>query len=500
MKDLVVYTAIFGNYDAVHVPKEKEYLKDRADFVLFTDNENIKSDFYQVKIVKMPHKDPVRANRYFKMLTHKVLPDYKYSLYIDGSILLKSCDYQRLVSEYLSNSDIAAFKHPNRTCLYDESEWVKSQHIDPVKVIQRQMKRYIGEGFPKDFGLTAGTFLLRRHTSAIVTFNELWWGEYLKGSRRDQLCLDYVRWKSGIAFSYMIGNWDNNLIGKRMSHKSKMYGANKKNGMKRLIPLKLKKAIKYKLNKEYRSEIDRGKEFQRVQSLEPAKPFSTDFMGHELKAMDRNSFMYMYREIFGDKIYEFIPTSETPYIIDGGANVGLASIFFAQRYPKAEIVAFEADPAIAETCQQNLTSFQCKNVRLISKALWSEKTTLSFHSEGTDAGRLSENDENNTIVETDVLSEYLYKKVDFLKLDIEGAEVAVIEEIKDKLHLVNNLFVEYHSFVEKEQKLEKILQIIKDNGFRYILNTPSIKNKTPLKTKLDFLGMDFYINIFATRN
>jgi FkbM family methyltransferase len=107
---------------------------------------------------------------------------------------------------------------------------------------------------------------------------------------------------------------------------------------------------------------------------------------------------------------------------------------------------------------------------LVNKALWSEKTTLEFYSEGAEGGRLGneiKEIKNIVKVETILLSEYLQKQVDFLKIDIEGAEYNVLEECQNYLKNVKNIFVEYHSFSNKIQVLERILTILKNSVFKF---------------------------------
>src|SRR6266404_2067922 len=53
-------------------------------------------------------------------------------------------------------------------------------------------------------------------------------------------------------------------------------------------------------------------------------------------------FLHGLHEIFISKIYDQ-QLDKRPYIIDCGANIGLSIIYMKQRYPEAEILAFEPD-------------------------------------------------------------------------------------------------------------------------------------------------------------
>ena len=92
-----------------------------------------------------------------------------------------------------------------------------------------------------------------------------------------------------------------------------------------------------------------------------------------------------------------------------------------------------------------------------------------------------------------------FEKIDFLKMDIEGAENQVIPHIKSELHRVENLFLEFHSYKDKEQNLGVILDILKESGFRYYLENV-LDTKIPFMKNKSDNSMDIQTNIFAYRN
>ncbi len=134
---------------------------------------------------------------------HKCLtPDfnkYKYSLWIDGNTSLKT-EPEHLI-KYLK-TDIACFRHPDRDCIYKEAEVCKEWGLADPEYADEQMRRYREEGYPKHNGLAATTYVLRRHTKEVEEFNNLWWSEICRGSKRDQLSFNYCLWKMGMEASY----------------------------------------------------------------------------------------------------------------------------------------------------------------------------------------------------------------------------------------------------------------------------------------------------------
>ena len=257
--------------------------------------------------------------------------------------------------------------------------------------------------------------------------------------------------------------------------------------------------------KKIKSAIDpKLRELRRIEKLPRYQLATTDLFGPELKLVDSASFGPMYREIFDHQIYAFQSKRlAAPRILDCGANIGLSVIYFKQRYPHAQIVAFEPDPKVFEVLKHNVSAMGlASGVELVQKGLWDKETTLQFHSEGADGGHISDLDSSRSNcleVQTTRLRSYLEEPIDFLKMDIEGAEVVVLEDCKDRLANVGALFVEYHSFSRSSQGLDQILKIMKDAGFRYLIQSNS---PIPDRPFIDFdtqCVMDLQVNVFAYR-
>jgi len=225
------------------------------------------------------------------------------------------------------------------------------------------------------------------------------------------------------------------------------------------------------------------------------------FDGKPLALSDSAAFIDGYREIFRRRIYDFRAETSQPYIIDGGANIGLATVYFKQLYPESRITAFEPDGAILELLRRNVAARRLENVEAVQAAVWTSDGELSFVSEGGLSGHIADGAEysqSSTRVPSVRLKPFLARRVDFLKLDIEGAEYEVIEDCRDELANVRNLFVEYHSPRDSEQKLARILQILTSAGFRYHIHE-AFTSPRPFMERALLGAMDLQMNIFAYR-
>jgi FkbM family methyltransferase len=230
------------------------------------------------------------------------------------------------------------------------------------------------------------------------------------------------------------------------------------------------------------------------------KHTSSVLLGKKVQLTDPFWYLQTYDEIFSNQIYSFRAKRSDPLIIDCGANIGLSTIYFKYIYPKSRIIAFEPDPEIFQVLETNIKTFQFSDVTLYERAVWVVETQLGFQSDGSVGGALvpDEIDKKHMQVKTVRLKDFLDQEVDFLKMDIEGAEYEVILDSSDALNQVDNLFVEYHGKKGEPQKLHEILQIICDQGFRYHL-----KEANPVRHPF-ILGerkrkYDLQLNIFAFR-
>jgi len=260
--------------------------------------------------------------------------------------------------------------------------------------------------------------------------------------------------------------------------------------------MEILKRIKNKISTRYSIE---SRELRRIAAIPRYRNGETKLLGESIEFVDSISFLHGYQEIFVDLIYKFNTKVESPRIIDCGANIGLASIYFKRMYPNSKIICFEPDPKIFEVLKRNLKVFKCDDVELVNCAISDKNGTSNFYSEGGFSGSLDNPvSKDQYLVETKKLSGYLSEKVDFLKIDIEGAENFVIPEIQNSLCSVENIFIEYHSHYKKEQKLDEILFILKKEGFRYHI-LEAFGRSEPFINRKTMLGMDCQLNIIAFR-
>jgi len=245
-------------------------------------------------------------------------------------------------------------------------------------------------------------------------------------------------------------------------------------------------------------------EIHRISSIPRFLTSETKIFGKKFVFSDSASFIQSYHEIFEQKLYHFHSERNVPFILDCGTNIGLSILYYKRIYPNARIIGFEPDPQLFNILAANLRQFGYEDVELHQKAVLDEDSKVSFMAQGGASGHVhdghSQLETGSVLVEVDAaaLSPFINREIDFLKIDIEGAEYKVLRSIAAKLHLVKRLFVEYHSFKTREQELDLILGLLRNAKFRYYLY-PAIDKEFPFQGIGEVEGMDMQLNIYAIR-
>lgn len=209
---VAVYTVLVGTKEPINNPLQ--YLGSGAgtdlqfDFLCFTDNPKLESPVWQMRPFDpglVPHE---KASRLPKARPDEFLPDHRYSLYIDNTVVFKRLP----ASHDLRGGALRAFKHPWRNNPIDEGDVVVREGLDLAEVVADQL-RFYAKARPETQlrRLTAGTVLLREHHDPLVRrFGRLWWEQILLFSKRDQLSLDLCADEARCPIDHFAGDKLNN--------------------------------------------------------------------------------------------------------------------------------------------------------------------------------------------------------------------------------------------------------------------------------------------------
>jgi FkbM family methyltransferase len=208
--------------------------------------------------------------------------------------------------------------------------------------------------------------------------------------------------------------------------------------------------------------------------------------------------LHTYKELFEEEIYNFIAETSSPFIIDCGANIGLSVLYFKSLYPNATVLAFEPDADNFALLKKNVASNKLSGVECRKSAVWVHNEFISFSSDGTQGSSITrEMNVNATKIKAERLADIIQgKEIDFLKIDIEGAELEVLKDCEPFLENVKNLFVEYHGKTSDSEKLYQLIQTIKSH-YKLYIKLAADNLAFPFVTKTTKGSFDVQLNIFC---
>lgn len=145
---------------------------------------------------------------------------------------------------------------------------------------------------------------------------------------------------------------------------------------------------------------------------------------------------------------ECLKGKEAPLVLDFGANIGMFSLYTLMHFPKAQVEAYEASAKTYAVLQENHKANPAYNWVIHHAAVWSEDGSLSFDT--TDfamGGRVVANGGKETVPARSfsaLMQALSPRPIDLMKVDIEGAEEAVLAGREAELAQVETLIVELH--------------------------------------------------------
>lgn len=224
MNKICVYTCITGDYDNL---KDLVFPDKDFDYICFTNNRNITSNFWKVIYIQDDKLDNLTLARKIKILGHEELKKYDLTIWLDGAMQLRK-PLSTFMNECcdLDSYDMVGFKHRDRDCIYDEIDtcvYLFKENIENAKKIYDFLKK---ENYPEHNGLIESTVLVRKNNDDVKKLMNLWFDMLSKYSRRDQLSFNYCLWKNPINIQMLEMNVFDNDYFIHEGHKSIFFSRN----------------------------------------------------------------------------------------------------------------------------------------------------------------------------------------------------------------------------------------------------------------------------------
>ena len=145
------------------------------------------------------------------------------------------------------------------------------------------------------------------------------------------------------------------------------------------------------------------------------------------------------KEVVLDDEYQLLNLKEPKVIVDIGAGVGEFSIHAALRFPKAKVIAFEADPDRYRMLQTNIEYLGLNSIEIHRKEVGLQNQ----------------------------ISDHISEEIDLLKIDCEGAEAIILNSLNGEIfRKIRRISMEYHNYLVPDVDLQ-IKEILSRNGFEF---------------------------------
>lgn len=218
----------------------------------------------------------------------------------------------------------------------------------------------------------------------------------------------------------------------------------------------------------------------------------------KMYGLDYDMICGLFQEIFIRNEYKFHTDKKEPKILDLGANIWIATLYFKRLYPGAKIISYEPDKKHFGILQKNILKNLLSDITCEEKAVTNHTWEVTFYSDDKPSFSMSTKKWRMSKIETKVkcvsISQVINnEEIDLLKMDIEWWEFDVLKELDQSWYIkqIKEMIIEYHHNIQNDSmSFWEFISIIEKNGFKYGLNTTLY----PLESKNKF--QDIFIHAY----
>ena len=199
----------------------------------------------------------------------------------------------------------------------------------------------------------------------------------------------------------------------------------------------------------------------------------------EVSLREVGSDIHTFTEVFKEEVYQDLLSrvKVCRTLIDLGANIGLAALYFATHYPDCKLLAVEPHPGTYQMLTTNLSELiKQGRCQTLNAAVWEKETLLVGESldepehysafamhEATSTSSASS--QTRGLPMPGIIAESGFDTIDILKVDIEGAEVELFTGDVNWLRRVKSIAIEFHGNSRAESRFDDLMG---EYGFRVI--------------------------------
>lgn len=204
-----------------------------------------------------------------------------------------------------------------------------------------------------------------------------------------------------------------------------------------------------------------------------SSPLTESILSYTVEFFHYGELINLFEEIFIEQVYSFKSTATNPFIVDGGSNIGLSILYFKMIYPTGRVIAFEPNPKAYELLTKNIINNHLSSVTVFNVALSDQEGDASLFPGNQYSGSLTASlfnsleQDSTEVIKTKKASSYIHEEVDLLKLDVEGSETEILNDLisSKKIDLIKEMIIEFHPLITKVT-VEIFIESFSQTNFR----------------------------------
>jgi FkbM family methyltransferase len=193
-------------------------------------------------------------------------------------------------------------------------------------------------------------------------------------------------------------------------------------------------------------------------------------MGYLVKFFDYIQLLTLFEEIFVFEVYRFSTQNPRSVVVDCGSNIGLSILYIKTICSTAKVIAFEPDHETFALLRENILTNNLNDVTCHNLALSNfvgEAVLFKPNISGSPGMSLIPTEHaNRDTVYVACLSHFINEQIDFLKIDVEGSEIQILNDLieTDKIRLIRQMVIEFHP-AKFSDDIQELLHILEPNHF-----------------------------------
>ena len=180
-------------------------------------------------------------------------------------------------------------------------------------------------------------------------------------------------------------------------------------------------------------------------------------------------------EIWKAKIYDDVrfPIREENVVVDIGGHIGGFAVRAARLAHRGHVYAYEASGKNYAILEKNRQLNNAQNLYIHNNAVSHQSGAMKFFmpsDNGALGSLMQESDSPMETVQattlTDIVIENSLEQIDYLKMDVEGAEYDILLNCpSETLSKVRRIVMEYHEFEGDHRDHRDLVKLLQSNGF-----------------------------------